>query len=366
MEFDLSVLHVAPIWGDPSQGLTSAIQSLAEAQNDLCADVTLLSTADREPCGIQSPLKVLWARQLSTLEQERLIQDVDLVVFHSTYIWLHFRLSRMARRLGVPYVIVPHGGMTALAAGRSACKKWLADRLFYRRFVANACAIHYLTEGEAEASRHWQATGFVAGNGIVLPEISPEAGADRSRPLHFLFIGRLAVYPKGLDLLIEGLAMFLKSEPEAQLVLHIYGPSDDGSHLQLDALIREHRLEAYVELHSAVYAEEKVAVLNVADIFCHSSRFEGHPMAVLEALAYGLPCIASQGTNMADEIVASGAGWNAGETVEDVADAFSDAYHQGEQLLGYSIAARQMAEQYSWPERARCALSHYARLAKSN
>jgi glycosyltransferase involved in cell wall biosynthesis len=256
--------------------------------------------------------------------------------------------------------------MTALAAGRSACKKWLADRLFFRRFVANACAIHYLTEGEAEASQHWQVTSFVAGNGIVLPKISTKAGENQSRPLYFLFIGRLAVYPKGLDLLIEGLAIFLKSEPDAQLVLHIYGPSDDGSHLQVDALIRELRLEAYVELHSAVYAEEKVAVLNAADIFCHTSRFEGHPMAILEALAYGLPCIASQGTNMAHEIVTSGAGWNAGQTVKEIADALSVAYHQGEQLLGYSIAARQMAEQYSWPERARCALSHYARLAKSN
>ena len=42
------------------------------------------------------------------------------------------------------------------------------------------------------------------------------------------------------------------------------------------------------------------------DLFIHTFRFEGHPIAVLEALSYGIPCLLTPGTNMAGEVEAAG------------------------------------------------------------
>ena len=97
MPNELAILHVAPIWGDPSQGLTEAIQALALAQRELSREVRLLSTAPFKPDGLKKQLEVLWIRDLSSAEQKRLIEEADLVVFHSTYIWAHRRLSHQAR-----------------------------------------------------------------------------------------------------------------------------------------------------------------------------------------------------------------------------------------------------------------------------
>ena len=57
------------------------------------------------------------------------------------------------------------------------------------------------------------------------------------------------------------------------------------------------------------------------DIFLMPSRFEGHPTGLLEALAYGLPCIATTGSNMREEIELADAGWTADNDAESIRSA---------------------------------------------
>ncbi|MBD2561236.1 MULTISPECIES: glycosyltransferase [Nostoc] len=55
----------------------------------------------------------------------------------------------------------------------------------------------------------------------------------------------------------------------------------------------------------------------------YTSRFEGHPIAVLEALSYGLPCLLTPGTNMAKEVEAAGAGWKVEPNPAAIAEGIS-------------------------------------------
>ena len=46
-----------------------------------------------------------------------------------------------------------------------------------------------------------------------------------------------------------------------------------------------------VKLNREIDEEEKRQILLDTDVFIQTSRFEGMPMGILEALSYGLPCL---------------------------------------------------------------------------
>ena len=75
-------------------------------------------------------------------------------------------------------------------------------------------------------------------------------------------------------------------------MLKIYGgDSGDGTKEQLEELIAERKAEDYVFLMGASDSLEKVLVN--ASVFAFSSDWEGLPNALLEAMALGLPIVAT-------------------------------------------------------------------------
>ena len=95
-------------------------------------------------------------------------------------------------------------------------------------------------------------------------------------------MGRLVAL-KGFDLLIE--AFDLCEQINWSLI--IMGEGEERSHLE--TLIKDKGLESRVYLPGNV--QEPASVLSKADIFVLSSRIEGFPMAILEAMSCGLPVI---------------------------------------------------------------------------
>lgn len=54
--------------------------------------------------------------------------------------------------------------------------------------------------------------------------------------------------------------------------------------------------------HGGVYDSDKETILLNSDFFILTSRFKGHLMGLIEALSYGLFCLVTEGSNMADGI----------------------------------------------------------------
>ena len=84
----------------------------------------------------------------------------------------------------------------------------------------------------------------------------------------------------------------------------------------------ENGIDKIVSINGPVFDNEKKEVLLNASFFIHTSRFEGMPMSVLEALSYGIPCLVTQGSNMREDVCRFNAGWGADNNVESIERAF--------------------------------------------
>jgi GalNAc-alpha-(1->4)-GalNAc-alpha-(1->3)-diNAcBac-PP-undecaprenol alpha-1,4-N-acetyl-D-galactosaminyltransferase len=119
--------------------------------------------------------------------------------------------------------------------------------------------------------------------------------------LHWLVsLGRLT-HQKGFDVLIKSFAALAPIHPSWRLA--IYGEGPDRA--QLERLRAESGCPDRMLLPGLV--KDSVEALRKASLFVLPSRFEGYPNALLEALACGLPVIATSCPGGTVEILANGA-----------------------------------------------------------
>lgn len=116
-------------------------------------------------------------------------------------------------------------------------------------------------------------------------ELRQRQGWPRSARV-LIFVGRLDRQKDPL-LLLEAALPLLAEDPR----LHLLLVGDGGLRLQVEAAVAASGLAPRVALAGARHGEEIGAMLRGADLFVMSSAYEGMPIAVLEALATGLPVV---------------------------------------------------------------------------
>ncbi|MGC1306849.1 MAG: glycosyltransferase family 4 protein [Phormidesmis sp.] len=104
--------------------------------------------------------------------------------------------------------------------------------------------------------------------------------------------GRIDIYRKGLDILMEAWGRICNNSTEPPYLL-IVGTGDDERALQ--AIIDERSLPNIIWINQYILDRDlMIRYLSSADIYTLSSRHEGFPVAPLEAMACGLPIIATE------------------------------------------------------------------------
>ena len=352
------VIHIAHI--DPSVlgGVQVVVPQHVAAQSRI-GDVALLNTHGEAFEGITMlPVK----KQFSLQDFPPPFDAPDLVVFHEIYRVKFLAIYKKVRKQGIPYLIVPHAGLTRHAQHIKRLKKTVANLLLFRKFVASAAAVQFLTEQERSASL-FADKGFICGNGMTVSEQGKTVFHEEN--LRFLYIGRLDVFHKGLDLLVSAVADCREELRSYGCSVHLFGPDIDGVHGRLHDLISANGVGDLIEVHGAVTGVEKQRELLAADCFVQASRFEGMPLGVLEALGYGLPCIVTDGTCMDDFIREHDAGWTCAAASDSLAAALRQAIRERENLAEKSKHAVVWSRrEFSWETVAERTFSYYENVIK--
>jgi glycosyltransferase involved in cell wall biosynthesis len=125
-------------------------------------------------------------------------------------------------------------------------------------------------------------------NGVDTAMFHPRESREKSRgPVRLLFVGRV-VFQKGLDVLLAALAQLPR---DGDWQLEIIGDGDRRSALEAEAA----RLGVAARIRFAGWCRrtEIAERYRAADVFVFPSRDEGMPNVVLEAMASGLPIVAT-------------------------------------------------------------------------
>ncbi len=386
----MKILHIGPVEStDSANGVSQSIRGLISAQTGIGLRVGLLSSLPLfqekfaeecpEVCLIGSSLKKYYNPWWISRNWVKLIQAKfgipDLVQFHSTYIPFQTALARRFRQLGWPYIVTAHGGMCHLSQKVKRTQKNVANFLAFRNYVKHATAIHALCSREASDILELFKVRkiIIVPNGIddyllETPEkLSPAdlRGFSDGTDLVLGFIGRIDMYHKGIDLLLKAIAI-LKSGRFNCKVFVIDPFSRKKDKLSLYTIVESSGLQNAVKLLGPKYGDEKLRYLLACDVFVHTSRYEGMPMTVLEAMALGKPCLVTPGTNIAD-VVCQGGGWQCQANPESIAEAINRICEKKSSIKDSGQRSRHLVQtRFSWRKIAQQLSGEYEKILNQN
>lgn len=359
----MNILYLSHLSGASYAGPTYSVPKQIEAQSKI--DNVFWYNATKSGC--QEWKNLSYYHDLNEFPNESIyalpepFNHPDLIVVELFYNMAGSNLRKELVSGNIPYVIVPRGELTNLAQKRKRIKKTIANVLFCRKYARKAIAIQYLTDQECRDSGNcWNNNCFVLPNGIDMPKRKKMEFSKNG--LKSVSIGRIEPYQKGLDLLVCACEKIKDDLSAAKCTIMICGPDKEGKLASLKERVQNKRLDKIIFFHDGVYGEEKEDILINSDVFMMTSRFEGHPMALIEALSYGLPCIATTGSNMREKIENKKAGWGADCTADSVAKAIKDMLSSKDLFKQTSLMASELSKQYSWNVIAKESHDVYAEL----
>lgn len=115
-----------------------------------------------------------------------------------------------------------------------------------------------------------------------------------------LFFGRIDLYMKGIDRLLQAFAILAAKLPDATLVLA--GRADPKVGVQLARLVASHPHASRISIVTNPDETRKAELFRSASVFCSPSRFEGWCIAAVEAQSCGIPVVASTADGFLDSV----------------------------------------------------------------
>lgn len=211
----------------------------------------------------------------------------DLIHAHSL-LYGGVLAAHVARQLGIPYVVTEHSSAFALggyspwqielaraaaisAAGRLAVSPSLVETM-----------VNHLGVTES-----WQVVPNIVHRQFLETPLPGPSRRDR----RFTFISLSGMTPNKCEaVLLRAFTRVLQQDPE--VVLQIGG--DGPERQRLEELARELGIAEHVQFLGSIRRGEVAAAMGAADAFVLTSNYETFGLALVEALALGLPSVSTR------------------------------------------------------------------------
>ncbi len=328
------IRSVDPVHGGPAEGLRQSVAAtalLGHAEEVVTLDDPTAVCVQEFPAPTHAlgPVSTQYGytrRLLPWLQANA--AKYDAVIVHGLWQY-HGRAVWQALHGGpVPYFVYPHGMLDPWfrqAYPLKHLKKSLYWALVESRVLRDARAVLFTADEEARLAartfRPYRVMPSVVGYGVALGHEASAGSAEafaRAWPATqgkrvVLFLGRL--HPKkGGDLLIDAFARVLQTEPRLHLVMA--GPDDrSGVRAGLEAKAARLGIAEHITFTGMLKGEAKWSALRAAEVFALPSHQENFGIAVVEALAMGVPVLISDKVNIWREIVQHDAGFADSDTL---------------------------------------------------
>jgi glycosyltransferase involved in cell wall biosynthesis len=320
------LLHVVDSFSPAAGGTTEGIRKLAQSSAGAVELVCMDDPQEPYLQGQSFPVHALGPGQGSYRFSSRLqpwlkenLDRFDGVVIHGLWQWHSYGTYRVVQGR-TPYVVFPHGMLDPYfkrAFPLKHVKKQVYWLMREYRVLRDARAVCFTTAMERDSAvktfwpQRWHAvvaslgTSAPGGDRALQREVFlSRFPALRSRRF-FLFLSRIHT-KKGCDLLLAAMGRLAAAHPDLDLV--IAGPDEEGLQPQLEAQAKRLGVDGRVHWTGMLVGDLKWGAFYAAEAFVLPSHQENFGVAVVEALACGVPVLISDKVNIWPEIVQDQAG----------------------------------------------------------
>ncbi len=368
----MHILHVIPSLSPKHGGPSVALPLMARSLVQSGVQVDVATTDDDGPGGrLSVPLGerverdgygVFYFRKQTEFYKvslpfpswmRRHVREYDLVHIHALFSFTSSAAARAARRAGVPYIIRPLGVLNRWGMeNRRRLLKSFSFRFLEQPILQHAAAMHYTARAEQLEAEQCGATapaaviplGLELADFAVLP--SPELFLRRcpqavGRPV-VLFLSRIDP-KKGIDLLLPAFAQVKLRHPQALLVLAGSGRDEYVRSLQQEAA--RLGLAGDVAWPGFLAGADKLSALAAATVYVLPSYSENFGIALVEALAAGVPCLTTEGVAVSEDLRERDAGLVVAPQVAPLAAALDQLLSDAALRAQLGVSGRRLAQE---------------------
>ncbi len=374
----MKILHVIPSVAQVRGGPSQAVLEMVKALNAQSLDTEIVATNDNGPTLLDVPLnqltefrqvpvrffgrfspKVHGVREFAfshslTSWLVKYARQYDLLHIHAIFSYPSTVAMAIARRQNIPYIVRPLGQLCEWSLQQSARKKQIYLNVIERANLKGAKSLHFTAQQEQDEAKALQLnpSSFILPHGLNPPNLSPDARQALRQHLNLppdepilLFLSRL--HPKkGLDTLIPALGQLRHH----RFTFVLAGTGDAEYTTRLQTLLHTHGLSDRTHWTGFVEGDQKDKLLQGADLFVLTSHSENFGIAVLEALAAGLPTLVTPGVALAPMIEQHQLGYVAALEETAIAQTLEQYFaHPGEAKAMGDRARQVVLQDYTWP-----------------
>ena len=236
------------------------------------------------------------------------LPPVSMAHLHQPWLLANYQLAGLCRRHRIPYTVSTHGTLDPWPLSQKRVKKHVYLALAGKRLLRNASMVHTTAEAEAgyvEAAAGAQSHLVTIPYLLQLGDYWEDAHRRAVDPTTFtvLFMSRL--HPKkGIPHLLEAFSRFAQ---ETRTQLLIAGEGLDEYERQLEEQVRDLGIVDKVEFLGHVAGEAKHALLRRSDVLVLPTHQENFGIALVEAMAAGVPIMTTEHVDIWRELQMGGA-----------------------------------------------------------